>query len=170
MCSLGQIEKLHRIGHEIGSHTYSHRRCKQISNSELLREHLSCERELKCFGGGRNFALPFGAYDNSTLNFLSGRYDTIRTIHRGINTGLTDLNLLKANAIYESSDLDQLKSLIDQTKKSGGWLIFYTHDVCAAPSEVGCTADRLQQIINWVKEAELPVNTVANTYRLLNNA
>jgi hypothetical protein len=127
-------------------------------------------QELESFHGGRNFALPFGAYDASALNYLSGRFDTIRTVQKGINSGDVDLNLLKANPIYESTDLETLRSLVDQVKAARGWLIFYTHDISASPSEFGCTADRLHTVLNWVDEAGLAVRTVEETYAMLSPA
>ena len=168
VCSLTDVERLHRRGHEIGNHTYSHIRCQNVRKSTLHREIQSSMRELERFDGGRNFALPSGAYDASALNCLSGRFDTIRTVQKGINSGDSDLNLLKANPIYQSTELETLRSLIDLVKTAGGWLIFYTHDISASPSEFGCTADRLHTVLNWVSEAGLTVHTVAETYELLN--
>ena len=166
--SLRDLERLHGRGHEIGNHTYSHMRCQNVRKSTLRREIQSSMQELERFDGGRNFALPFGAYDASALNYLSGRFDTIRTVQKGINSGDVDLNLLKANPIYQSTELETLRSLVDQVKAARGWLIFYTHDISASPSEFGCTADRLHTVLNWVSEAGLTVHTVAETYELLN--
>ena len=169
VCSLRDVERLHRRGHEIGNHTYSHMRCQNVRKSTLHREVQSSMRELERFDGGRNLALPSGAYDASALNCLSGRFDTIRTVQKGINSGDSDLNLLKANPIYQSTELEHLRSLIDLVKTAGGWLIFYTHDIRALPSKFGCTADRFQRVLNWVSEAGFAVHTVEETYELLNH-
>jgi peptidoglycan/xylan/chitin deacetylase (PgdA/CDA1 family) len=167
ICSMRDVERLHQDGHEIGSHTFSHTECQRARRSTLLQEIQSSARELEPFDGGRNFALPYGAHDAASLNFLSGRFDTIRTVEAGVNCGEVDLNLLSANPIYESSDLGELRTLIGQTQTLGAWLIFYTHDVHASPSRYGCTADRLQTVLGWVSEAGLAVRTVAQTYELL---
>lgn len=170
ICSLGEVNKLYLAGHEIGAHTHSHLCCQSVSKVQLSREVNSSLRMLEQFGKGRNFALPFGAYDDSALNCLSGHFDTIRTIFGGINSGKSDLNLLKANSIYQTTNLDRLQSLVDKVRETGGWLIFYTHDVCPLPSEFGCTPDRFDAILDMVKKADLEVNTVASTYRHLTDA
>ena len=167
LSTVDEVQALHLRGHEIGSHTHSHRRCQAIGKSELAQEQELCSRALERFGGGRNMALPFGAYDESALSFLSGKYDTIRTVQNGINRGLTDLNLLKANAVYEATAFDKLRGQVESVSETGGWLIFYTHDVCALPSEFGCTADYFKALLNLVNQADLPVRTVADAYRLL---
>jgi peptidoglycan/xylan/chitin deacetylase (PgdA/CDA1 family) len=167
VCSLKDVERLHRCGHEIGNHTFSHIRCQNARKSGLRREVQSSMRALERFDGGKNFALPFGAYDASSLNCFSGSFDTIRTVKKGINCGDADLNLLKANPIYQSTDLEALRSLIDQVKAARGWLIFYTHDVRDLPSEFGCTADRFRTVLNLVSEAGLAVHTVEDTFELL---
>jgi len=167
MCSMKDVERLHDGGHEIASHGCSHIHYDQVTKSHLVREMEESTRVLERFDGGRNFALPFGAYDASSLNFFSGRFNTIRTVRGGINRGLADLNLLRANAIYRSTDPDTLHSLIDHAKEARGWLIFYTHDVAASPSEFGCTADRLDSALNWVRGAGLPVHTVQEAYELV---
>ena len=167
VCSHSEVDELHRNGHEIGGHTHSHVHCQGVNAAALRREHNLSIHELESFGGGKNLALPFGAYDYSSLNFFSGRYKTIRTINEGINRGLTDLNLLKANPIYESTDLEKYHNLINQVCSSGGWLIFYTHDICASPSKFGCTPALFDAVLRMVKEAGLLVDTISSVYNIL---
>jgi peptidoglycan/xylan/chitin deacetylase (PgdA/CDA1 family) len=167
IASASDVERLHRGGHEIGSHTHSHMSCQKANRSSLVRDLQMCADNLKRFGVARNFAFPYGGYDESALNFFSSHYDTIRTVQKGINSGMTDLNLLKANPIYESSDVDKVGSLIEQVRSSGGWLIFYTHDICADPSDYGCTPDRFQLVIDLVRKAGLEVRTIAETFSLV---
>ena len=35
-------------------------------------------------------------------------FKTIRTINRGVNQGVTDINLLKASSIFQSDDLNEI--------------------------------------------------------------
>lgn len=167
MCSLENVETLFKKEHEIANHTFSHLRCNGAARSDLIREYKASAAVLNRFGTDRSFAFPYGDFDAASLSFFSGRFDTIRTVKHGINSHKTDLNLLRANPIYQSTELDIIHALIKKTKSSGGWLIFYTHDICPDPSKFGCTEERFKTILSWVKEADLAVHTVGKSYRLL---
>lgn len=167
---LTDIDRLYRDGHEIGSHTHSHMNCQSASKSALLGDLQLSRETLANFNAARHFAFPFGAYDNAALNVLNGRYESMRTIQPGINRGSVDMNQLKANSIYESSDLADLHALTEEVRKTGGWLIFYTHDVRAEPSDFGCTEGRFQSVVDFVKEAGLTVRTVGETVKLLTSS
>ena len=70
------------------------------------------------------------------------------------NWGVADLNYLCAFFLEMSKDNPQaVKSLIDQNARARGWLIFATHDVCAAPSPFGCTPDFFEQVVQWSLES-----------------
>ena len=76
----------------------------------------------------------YGSYDEVAMCLVSKHFKTIRTINRGVNQRVTDINLLKASSIFQSDDLNEIQQLINNTCNNGGWLIFYTHDICVSPS------------------------------------
>ncbi len=167
ICAAQDVETLHRASHEIGNHGFSHRRCQGIGGSALRAELAAAADWLRRVDGNRSFALPFGSYDATALNVLSGRFDTIRAVTPGVNLGMSDLNLLRANAVYESSDTAVLRAHIESTRREGGWLIFYTHDLDGKPSPFGCTIERFQALLEWVQEARLTVLPVRAAFELL---
>ncbi|WP_137172585.1 polysaccharide deacetylase family protein [Massilia sp. HP4] len=167
IADLASVMALHARGHEIGNHTDSHLRCQGAPKAVLKRELKASADALAPADGNRSFAFPFGAYDASALNVFSGSFDTLRTVQRGVNHGRADLNLLKANPIYESTQLDTVRMLLDETVANDGWLIFYTHDVCARPSDFGCTPARFDQVLSLVAQRGLAVETVAGVFASL---
>ena len=105
---------------------------------------------------------------NTRVKWLLRRYaNCARGIGEGINRDPTDLNNLRANAIYSHRGTDKLLSLIDETRREGGWLIFYTHDVSDSPSEFGCTIGDFQTIAEAVNAAGIDVLTVDDVIRSL---
>lgn len=167
IATFDSARELHAAGHEIGNHTHSHLRCNGAKKSVLRAELTASSAALKSMDGNRSFALPFGAYDASALNVLSGRFDTIRTVQKGVNAQQADLNLLKANPIYRSIKLEAVEALLQEVREKNGWLIFYTHDVCEQPSEFGCTPEQFDQVLALVAERGLPVKTVSEVFASL---
>lgn len=156
--------QLRAAGHEIGNHTHTHLRCKGVKKSVLRRDVQASIGALASIDGNRSFALPYGAHDPSALNVLSGRFDTIRTVERGVNARRTDLNALKANPIYRDTSSDKVQALLDETFASDGWLIFYTHDVRGDPSEFGCTPEHFEEVLALVARRGLAVRTISQAY------
>ena len=159
--------KLHAAGHEIGNHTHSHLRCNGAKNAVLRADLTASSAALKPVDGNRSFAFPFGAYDASALNVLSGRFDTLRTVQNGVNAQRTDMNTLKANPIYRNTSMASVEALLEEVRAKNGWLIFYTHDVCDQPSEFGCTPEQFDQVLALVAARRLPVKTVSEVFASL---
>jgi peptidoglycan/xylan/chitin deacetylase (PgdA/CDA1 family) len=161
VASMEMARELNDAGHEIGNHTYSHMRCQAAPAAHLRTDLRLSVDALKAVGGTRSFALPFGAHDPGSLSVLSGQFDTVRTVEPGVNKGLTDLNALRAYRLYHSTDFEAIRRLIEDFTVTGGWLIFYTHDISEDPSPYGCTPAQFGQVLQWVAEKNLTVQTVA---------
>jgi peptidoglycan/xylan/chitin deacetylase (PgdA/CDA1 family) len=158
--SFAAAQQIQMKGHEIGNHTHTHFRCLGARKEDLRRDMENSFAALAHLSGVRNFSLPFGVYDASALNVLSGHFDTIRTITPGINRGMVDFNLLKANRVYHTTDMLELKAKIQDVSANGGWLIFYTHDISAEPSDYGCTEIQFKLLLSWIAQCQVEVLTV----------
>jgi peptidoglycan/xylan/chitin deacetylase (PgdA/CDA1 family) len=146
-------------GHEIASHTFSHVRCPDLDRAALLAE---CRRGAEALGAfaPTDFAYPFGATDARVKRLIGSGFDSCRGIQPGINGLATDLNDLKANAIYSAAGLDRHLKLIEENARIRGWLIFYTHDVGTSPSPFGATPEDLERLTAAVRRAGLRVATI----------
>jgi peptidoglycan/xylan/chitin deacetylase (PgdA/CDA1 family) len=142
---------LQSTGHEIGCHTHHHvglQGLDNISVTKQLDDNYDFLRPYLGDHGLTSFSYPFGHVSFASKKIISGRFATGRGISSGVNQGIVDLSQLKANAIYSHKDnLDDLEKLIYSVVRSGGWLIFYTHDVSDSPSAYGCTPEVFEQIV-----------------------
>lgn len=88
-----EIERLVQMGHEVGSHTMSHRRMSDLNrielDEELGRSREALERRL---GGVHHFAWPFGQFGDVSQEavervFLSG-YESCASAERGAHVDI----------------------------------------------------------------------------------
>ena len=153
-------------GHEIACHTFSHRDCCHAAPAEIAAEverNAAALSELAGAAPFQNFAYPFGGVSQTAKQTLAGRFASCRGTGRGLNRGTADLADLLSTSIYgRDFNRDRLCQLIDDAHASGGWIIFYTHDVAEEPSPFGCTPEQLQAIVAYAAEnaSVLPVRDV----------
>jgi len=163
---LEDLRAAHARGHEIACHTFSHRDCGRASPAEIDIEIKSNAAALAQALDGfvtTNFAYPFGGVSLSAKQAFNGRFASCRGTGRGINRGTVDLADLFSTSLYSHNfDRDRFCQLIEDAQTSGGWLIFYTHDVADEPSPFGCTPAQFQSIVAYAAENApvLPVRDV----------
>ena len=127
------IVALHRKGHEIGCHTFSHRRTCDLDAATLTTEIednrrylLSVDPSIKI----ENFAYPFGYGSFGRKHQLKAAFRSCRSIVPGVNSGTVDLQFLRAMPLIDRHiDRDAIERALDETQNNNGWLIFYSHDV-----------------------------------------
>ncbi len=140
-------------GHEVACHTFQHLNCNRTPTPRILADIDENAATLAALMRGFepvNFAYPYGELSLAAKRALGERFVTCRGIGRGLNCGTTDLADLRATKIHnEGFDLAAFRDLIDRNCALGGWLIFYTHDVCDSPSPYGCTAAQLDAIVAY---------------------
>ena len=148
----GDIKTLLDAGHEIGCHTHQHENLRDVppsviqddldKNFDYLRTYID-DRALT------SFSYPFGSATVASKNIIRKRFSTARGIKPGINSGITDLSQLRANALYENKQTeDAIASLVRSVIENKGWLVFYTHDVSETPTKYGCTPELLEFALN----------------------
>jgi len=175
-CSAEDVKELIDKGHDIGCHTYSH---VCLKNFFALRQpHLGLKKyredivknkkAYQKITSNRNlnhFAYPHGVI-SIKAKIVSGEYfKTCRSTIEGINSGILDLNSLKANNLYSASKpIEEIISLINKNIHQRGWLIFYTHDVSIDPSPWGCNLQYFEEIVKRASETN-EVLSVDDVYR-----
>jgi peptidoglycan/xylan/chitin deacetylase (PgdA/CDA1 family) len=150
-----QVTALHARGHEIGCHTFSHvavDRLDAAGMAEECRRNGAARREL-CDGIQiTNFCYPFGRLSLARKLQLQKRFDTCRGIYEGINTGTIDLGVLRVIELYDRTlTSEKLRKVLRETRERNGWLAFYTHDVAAEPSWIGCSPALLRSVVAAVQ-------------------
>jgi peptidoglycan/xylan/chitin deacetylase (PgdA/CDA1 family) len=155
------LVRLHRAGHELGSHGFAHLNYESLTPAEALADlqrNDDAMAELIAHYRFATFAFPFGGVRPSTKRAAGARFHCMRGIHGGVNAGMMDVSLLKANEFYQRTmTASRLESLLHETVQRNGWLILFTHDVRARPSDVGCTPELLRLAVQRAAELGLEV-------------
>ncbi len=145
------IVGLHRRGHEIACHTFSHKRATDLSATAMADEVERNRRYLLGLDPSiriENFAYPYGLGSVSRKGQLGKLFRSSRGIFPGINSGTVDLQYLHAMPLIERQiDRDGIERAFDAATETNGWLIFYSHDVAAEPSPYGCSPALLRQAL-----------------------
>ncbi len=151
--------QLARRGHEIGHHTFSHRRPGDLGSAYA--------RDLEtndAFLAGvsrrvRNFAFPFGLSAPHAQREVR-RFRSARSAQVGINNGAADLDYLRAVDIRGDSTDKEMLAWIDAAVMAKGWLIFLTHDVQDKPTDFGAQPRLLDRMVRHAIEAGAEILTV----------
>jgi peptidoglycan/xylan/chitin deacetylase (PgdA/CDA1 family) len=163
------IVRLHRAGHEIACHTFSHQSAVNLDETAMARE---IERNRSHFRGIdssitlENFAYPYGIASVWRKPQLAKTFRSARGILPGVNRDVIDLQFLRASPLVDREiNTTGVDGYFDEAVESGGWLIFYGHDVANAPSPYGCTPDLMRHALQAAARRDMPIVTVAEALR-----
>jgi peptidoglycan/xylan/chitin deacetylase (PgdA/CDA1 family) len=162
------IKELNRRGHHISCHTYSHYSLENGTARDMVRDAQRNARklcELLDRSSIDHFSYPFGKVNLKVKRQLAKHYKTMRSSRPGCNRLGTDLYLLRANSIYDSTfDKKAIMHAINKIEHSGGWLIFYTHGVTHSPDEYSCTPKQFEWVIRQCMASKAQILTISDAY------
>jgi peptidoglycan/xylan/chitin deacetylase (PgdA/CDA1 family) len=163
------IVSLHRGGHEIACHTYSHRQAIELDALAMAEELDQNRRYFASLDPTirlQNFAYPYGLATVSRKGQLKNVFDSARSILPGVNRDVIDLQFLRAMPLIDIHiDRSGVENAFDEAATTNGWLIFYGHDVAANPSPYGCTPQLLRRALKAAAARNMPIVTVAEALR-----
>jgi len=82
----GQIREMVGMGHELVSHSVTHRRLTELSADELDYELKHSKEVLEAFQGEvRGFGYPEGSYNRSVINCVAKYYEYVRSFNNSRN-------------------------------------------------------------------------------------
>jgi peptidoglycan/xylan/chitin deacetylase (PgdA/CDA1 family) len=164
--SANELVRLNERGHELACHTYSHVRASDLSAAEFSTEITRNQTYVASQCGDvrlTSFAYPFGDVSLARKLQAQSMFASCRGISPGVNSGVADLGLLKAVALYaESRDDAGVDAWLDKAGRERGWLIFYTHDVEDRPSQWGASPEQLGRAIKASLDRGFEILTVRN--------
>src|ERR1700710_1796050 len=165
MVDSDDVVALHRGGHEIACHTFSHKRACDLDAETLNAEIEHNQQYLRSLDSSiriENFAYPFGCGSFVRKRQLKTVFRSCRSIVPGVNSGDVDLQFLRAMPLIERRiDRDGSQRAFAQAKTANGWLIFYTHDVADEPSPYGCSPALLNEALEAASRRKIPVMNMA---------
>ena len=163
------IVDLHRRGHEIACHTFSHLRTTDLGAAELTAEIQRNRRYLLGLDPSiriENFAYPYGVGSVWRKAQLAKTFRSSRGIIPGVNSGVVDLQYLRSTPLIDRNiDCDGIDRVFDELIATNGWLIFYGHDVASKPSPFGCTPSLLRHALDVASRRNVAIMTVADALR-----
>lgn len=153
-------------GHELGCHTFDHHDAWHVSAADYIASVDANQHALETIRPGerfRTFAYPKSGATHAVKAELARRFVCCRAGGQSFNSGVVDLNQLKACFIDRRAhaDLDFLRQLIDDNAERRGWLIFAAHDISAAPGDFACSEDRLDKLVRHALASGAEVLPVA---------
>jgi peptidoglycan/xylan/chitin deacetylase (PgdA/CDA1 family) len=164
-----EILGLHRDGHEIACHTYSHRRAIELDAAAMDAEIEQNRRYFAKLDPSirlENFAYPYGFASIARKKQLGSVFRSSRGILPGVNSGIVDLQFLRATPLINRNiDTAGVDRVFDEAIATGGWLIFYGHDVAASPSPYGCTPELLRHALQAAARRNMPIVSVTEALR-----
>jgi len=163
------ILELHRSGHEIACHTFSHKRALELDAAAMAAEVETNRRYFCALDPSiklENFAYPYGQGSVSRKAQLGSLFRSSRAILPGVNHGTVDLQFLRASPLIDRYiDRAGIERAFDEAAATGGWLIFYGHDVVEKPSPYGCTPRMLRDALEAAARRKMPIVSVAEALR-----
>jgi peptidoglycan/xylan/chitin deacetylase (PgdA/CDA1 family) len=163
------IAGLHRRGHEIACHTFAHARTTDLTAAAMAAEIESNRRYLLAVDSSiriENFAYPYGTGSVSRKGQLGKVFRSSRGILPGINSGVVDLQYLRATPLIERQiGPDGIDRAFDEAVDKNGWLIFYSHDVATEPSPFGCSPSLLRHALKAASRRKIPNLSIADALR-----
>lgn len=153
-------------GHEIGCHTYGHRRSTDMTRREIEQEITRNQAFVADVLGDyvlTTFAYPYGSIGFAPKRVFQRRFAACRSIEPGVDAGSVDLALVKSNLVPRDTDTaDWLKPLIEEAVAKNGWLNLFTHDVTEQPTAFGCRPAALAAAVDALQAAGIVVLPVKN--------
>ena len=167
--SADEIVGLHRAGHEIACHTFSHTRTTDLDAAALATEIEDNRRYLLALDPSiriENFAYPYGLGSVLRKGQLRKIFHSSRGIIPGANSGVVDLQFLRATPLIDRDiDRDGIDRAFEEAVANNGWLIFYSHDVATEPSPYGCSPSLLRHALDAASRRNVQILSVADALR-----
>jgi peptidoglycan/xylan/chitin deacetylase (PgdA/CDA1 family) len=153
------LRQIRHAGHEIGCHTFSHKR--GIGSAAMVTDAARNQGFVNDVLGDyrlTSFAYPYGEVSVPKKLLFSRRFACCRGIRTGVNAGLVDLAQLKAVGLEKCWwNSARIESEVRAAVRRDGWIIFFTHDISDSPSEYGATPEMVDHALSCVREVGMDI-------------
>ena len=161
------VAALHKSGHEIGDHTFSHCDGSALPLQDVLADIDKNQAALGALGlpPSETFAYPYGQATPALKRALEARFIGARGIDSRNHITSADLNQIGSNRLYRGAEFDALIGQISDLRARPAWITIFTHDVREKPSHFGCTPEQMKATIEAVKKSRATVLTIADAIK-----
>lgn len=164
--TLSMMQAFKTQGSEIASHTVTHPHLPTLNAATLNSELADSQQFLRNqFGSdtAKNFASPYGEYNDSVINAIKTYYRSHRSTDVGYNSKDSfDIYNIKVQNITNAVTPAQVKAWVDQAVATNTWLVIVYHEVTttAADSTYAVTPANLDAELSFVQQSGVTVKTV----------
>ena len=127
------VVDLSQRGHEIASHSLTHRNLKNMSFIMVHKELQESKRILEDLiqSSVVSFAPPYGSFNVFFMHLLKKYYHSSRTIISGFNErgGALNRYFIRGQVIFNTTHLSEVERWIDQAVKEDKWLVLVYHQI-----------------------------------------
>lgn len=158
-------------GHELGCHTFDH--CDawhtdpRTFEDSILKNQEALGRLLPD-ASFSTLSYPLSIPRPQTKRLAGRHFQGCRGSSQRINSGLVDLNFLRAFFLEQSRGEAAVKAIIDRNCLDCGWLIFATHDIADDPTRFGCERRLFKEIVHYAAVSGAKILPVAAALKELN--
>lgn len=181
-----QLVELSNAGHELASHTWTHRSLITLNSTELHNETVTAQSNLRsmlpsCVLSNRageercfdQFAYPFGDMNQTVLNKVRSTYRSARGTEDGLNTllvkhtGTTSPESMHIrhrihtqivlNPTAGGGGVTELQGWLNGAKRSRTWLVLLYHRVKSQPDAYGLTPTQFSGHLNAIEASGICV-------------
>ncbi|HEX8763466.1 MAG TPA: polysaccharide deacetylase family protein [Candidatus Saccharimonadales bacterium] len=157
------LRKLHRQGHEIGSHSMLHCNQAALSSARITSDAAESKAmlERQKLGPIKAFAYPYGIYSDQTQSIYARQYPLVRTSDQGYNDAYFDAGAITTFAVNSDTPDMLIQSWLEHARTHKLWVVLVYHHV----DEKGLysvTASRFKEQLQLIQKSGLPVMTLSD--------
>lgn len=168
--SKAQVHSLQKAGHEIGSHTVSHKNLTEISGEQLAFEIATSKEMLeKDFGPTKDFASPLGAQNDTSTAVVKKHYRSQRNTKGDPKVvGPEDVNTrdnynqydIIAYTVRLNTTLADITNLIEYAKANNAWLVLTYHQVDHSKAGYSVTPKQFKEQMRLIWNQDIRTQTM----------
>jgi peptidoglycan/xylan/chitin deacetylase (PgdA/CDA1 family) len=158
------IDEFEAKGHEIGSHTMQHEDLATTNDENAKKTLAGSRATLSHFYDWRvrNFAPPYGHYNDSVKNYVQQCYESMRGTETGFNTAEYDRYDLKVMNIELTTKPEEVATAVRFARDHKLWLVLVYHEVDSkSESAYAANLADLEKHIKTIKDEQVQVVTMA---------
>ena len=114
------------------------------------------------------FVYPYGDYNSSVIQLVrNAGYTGARSVEDGYNLRTTNKYALQVQNILGTTTAQQMQQWIDTAVQNRTWLIIVCHQVDSSNDAYGTTPAKLQTVVNYLKQKNVPVITMRQGLQMM---
>ena len=157
-----QAKTIEQAGNEIGAHTVSHPDLTTLNATKLNYQLAQSKQTLESlFGLIKDFASPYGAYNDQVIAAIKHYYSSHRSTDAGYNSKDNfDVYDIRTQTILSTTTVQEIDSWIAQAQHDKTWLVLLIHEVNTSGDLYSITPQDFSTVLQYIKSTKIRTLTV----------